>query len=172
MKLRRANSILSANKRLLLTVTQHCREVMHKTKREGGFVINKHSMLELELQQIIEMLESHLHELALLLNTAESTRLLVSGRYQLEEVYFWVLISRQLFKILDYRNDAIIRDNSSFLRELAVMGSAESKWMLQIADHTRKDSRTMRFTSLIALVYLPASLISVHLPIHPPQTET
>ena len=67
----------------------------------------------------------------------------------------------QLFKILDYRNDALVHDNGVSLKGLALKASSESNWMLCIAEQARYDSRTMRVASFIALIYLPASLVSV-----------
>ena len=135
---------------------------MKKTHAESAVATNFDSMLESRLQQCLETVETHLQELKLLLDTSESTRLLVSthfGHIPPSKIYssdMW-----QLFKILDYRNDSTILENGFSLRRLAVTASSEGKLMLQIAEHTRKDSRTMRVASLIALIYLPASLVAV-----------
>ena len=52
------------------------------------------------------------------------------------------------------------------LRVLALKASSESRSMLSIAEHTRYDSRTMRIVSYIALIYLPANLVSVSNPLN------
>ena len=69
----------------------------------------------------------------------------------------------QLFKILDYRNDEVVHENIFSLKDFASIASGESKSMLYVTQHARNDSRVMEVASLIAMVYLPASLITVSL---------
>ena len=49
------------------------------------------------------------------------------------------------------------------MKDFASAASGESKSMLDVTQNARNDSSTMRVASLIALVYLPATLIAVSL---------
>lgn len=67
----------------------------------------------------------------------------------------------QILKILDFRNDEAIRENGTALRDLAAGASSENQFIVTIAEKTRKDSKVMRVATIIAIFYLPASLVAV-----------
>jgi hypothetical protein len=51
------------------------------------------------------------------------------------------------------------------MKDISSTMSNENKLMVYIADKTRRDSRTVKLMTMIALVYLPANLVSVSCPI-------
>ena len=67
---------------------------------------------------------------------------------------------RDLAQKASSQNDTML-SMAGQLKVLALKASSESRSMLSIAEHTRYDSRTMRIVSYIALIYLPANLVSV-----------
>lgn len=54
-----------------------------------------------------------------------------------------------------------IRDHVVSLQEIALRSHEESRIMGRIAQQTQKDSMTLKALTIIATVYLPASLIAV-----------
>lgn len=51
--------------------------------------------------------------------------------------------------------------NGAKLTQIAQADSIETKVMVSLADATARDSRMMRIATVIAMVYLPASLVMV-----------
>jgi hypothetical protein len=52
-------------------------------------------------------------------------------------------------------------NNGTNLRQLAQAGAVDNQNLAHITEETRKDSRTMRIATLIAMAYLPANLVTV-----------
>ncbi|KAI9779425.1 MAG: hypothetical protein M1839_007390 [Geoglossum umbratile] len=69
-------------------------------------------------------------------------------------------VSNLFFKILDYKNDNTMKENSRIMARMVATANAQSESLKIIAEKTRKDSRLMRIVAFITLVYLPASLIA------------
>lgn len=67
-------------------------------------------------------------------------------------------------KIMDLRNDSLIRTDTLSSIELAGRSVTENRAMVNIASQTAMDSHVTKIASLIALVYLPASLVTVSSP--------
>ena len=72
---------------------------------------------------------------------------------------------RDLAQKASSQNDTML-SMAGQLKVLALKASSESRSMLSIAEHARYDSRTMRIVSYIALIYLPANLVSVSNPLN------
>lgn len=68
---------------------------------------------------------------------------------------------KQSLKLAELRNDEAIKNNSIKQRELTAATAAESHLMAEIAKQTRQDSQKMKIASVIAVLFLPASLVSV-----------
>jgi hypothetical protein len=51
--------------------------------------------------------------------------------------------------------------NGVLLAQLAQVGAADNKVLATMTDKTQKDSRIMRIATIIAMVYLPANLVTV-----------
>ena len=64
-------------------------------------------------------------------------------------------------KIMDFRNDELLRANGISLKELADKSAQENEAMLAIARKAKADSRTMKIASLVATVYLPLTAATV-----------
>lgn len=54
-----------------------------------------------------------------------------------------------------------MHNNGVRLAQIAQADSTETKVMVSLADRTSRDSRTMRIATVIAMLYLPASLVMV-----------
>lgn len=66
-------------------------------------------------------------------------------------------------KIMDFRNDEQLEENSRTMKSLASETVLENRAMVTIANQTMADSRTMKIATVIATIYLPASLVTVGL---------
>jgi hypothetical protein len=62
---------------------------------------------------------------------------------------------------MDFRNDELLRENSAALKRVAEQTATENKSLVHISSQSASDSRTMRIATVIAMVYLPASLSMV-----------
>lgn len=63
--------------------------------------------------------------------------------------------------MLKFRHQEALQRNSTQLQQIAENEVQESKLMSEVAIWTYNDSRTTRIATVIALVYLPASLVLV-----------
>lgn len=68
--------------------------------------------------------------------------------------------SKLLFQILSHRHASLVQSNIFSLTNFASVAADESKAMLGVTQSAQIDSRAMRTASLIALAYLPATLIA------------
>ena len=66
-----------------------------------------------------------------------------------------------MVKIIDFRNDELLRANGDSLRELADQTVKENKAMLALARRAKADLRTMRIATLVATVFQPITVITV-----------
>jgi len=66
---------------------------------------------------------------------------------------------------LDFRNDEMAIKNSTVVQSILLAAGSESESLKRIAEKTQVDSRTMKILSRIALIYLPANLIAVCVPL-------
>jgi hypothetical protein len=71
--------------------------------------------------------------------------------------------------VLDLRNQEIFNGNSAQLHRISENNAKETQLMADIAKRTYSDSRTVRIATIIALIYLPANLVTVS---HPPKHHT
>ncbi|CAF9925437.1 MAG: hypothetical protein HETSPECPRED_005836 [Heterodermia speciosa] len=74
--------------------------------------------------------------------------------------------------ILQARGQELIYHNGLTLANIAQAQSAETKIMVALADKTRKDSRSMRIVTFIAMIYLPANLVMVSIKSKPAETRS
>lgn len=65
-----------------------------------------------------------------------------------------------LLKVLDYRNDLIMKDYSKIANELAGIANAQNTSLKVLARETKRDSRLVKVLTVIAIAYLPANLIA------------
>ena len=63
-----------------------------------------------------------------------------------------------------FRNDELLFKNSVSLKEIADETASENKAMVSMTGQFVVDSRTTKLATLIATVYLPASLLTVSSP--------
>lgn len=140
-RIRRILSIVQAQMQTLLDIKTYCKKLQQSSTGETTLTTTQSDHFELKIWECHKILQTYIHDLKSLLESAESTKSL-------------------LFKILDHRNDAVIHDNGSALRSLAQRSSFQSDLMLSMAEVTYYDSRTMRIISFIAMIYLPVSLVS------------
>ena len=66
-----------------------------------------------------------------------------------------------MFKIMDYRNDELLRANGTSLKDLADKTAHENGAMLAIARKAKADSQTMKIATLLATIYLPIIVVTV-----------
>ena len=66
-----------------------------------------------------------------------------------------------MLKILDLRNDEIVHQSGSTLSALAKEAALENKAMVSLAHQSLSDSLKMKVATVIAMFYLPASLVTV-----------
>lgn len=59
-------------------------------------------------------------------------------------------------------NEALNR-NSDLMREIAIAAKVENELMAVMVGKSQKDSHTIKLLTIIALIYLPASLVAVSL---------
>jgi Mg2+ and Co2+ transporter CorA len=70
----------------------------------------------------------------------------------------------QILKVLDCRNDLVMEDYSRVAAELAQTNNAQNNTLNIIARATKRDSRMMKVLTVIAIAYVPASVIAVRYP--------
>lgn len=68
---------------------------------------------------------------------------------------------RQISNVLSFCNQETLVRNGVSLAQLARAGADDNRALATIADKTWKDSRTVRITTIIAIIYLPANLVTV-----------
>ncbi|KAK6337401.1 hypothetical protein TWF730_002802 [Orbilia blumenaviensis] len=84
-----------------------------------------------------------------------------------DELLDWsCIIQSMINSILDFRNQESLKENGVQLkvvaqanRDEAQASAKEARHVAEIARHTYADSRIMRIATVIALIYLPASLV-------------
>ena len=67
----------------------------------------------------------------------------------------------QLLKLLDHKNTNLFNNNVEALRHLVAATNAQCDGIRDLAKKTQADSRSVKTLTLIAISYLPASLIAV-----------
>ena len=84
-------------------------------------------------------------------------------------------MAKKLFQVLQYRNDELIaRTNETIqqtsesihettvaMRRLSAKSSAESGIIATLTEEGRRDSRSMKILTFVAMLYLPATLLAV-----------
>jgi len=70
-------------------------------------------------------------------------------------------MNSQINAILEFRNQEVMKANGIQLQKIAENDSEGKKAVADIAQWTYNDSRTMRIATVIAMLYLPASLVLV-----------
>lgn len=71
----------------------------------------------------------------------------------------------QILKVLDCRNELIMKDYSKVATELARISNAQNNSMNTIAREARRDSRMVKVLTVIAMAYVPAGVIAVRYPL-------
>ncbi|KAF2814367.1 uncharacterized protein BDZ99DRAFT_554904, partial [Mytilinidion resinicola] len=143
-KLRQARAILESNISVGSSILRHAKDITPSLTRHRPMAIHNHMQLKSELVHYISDLRMHRRKASDLLDSTGSLDLLI-------------------LKLLDLRNYNVSNKNAAALKNLAEASSIESRLMVQIARHTSHDSRAMKFTSFIAVIFLPATLISADL---------
>jgi hypothetical protein len=69
--------------------------------------------------------------------------------------------NKQLFRLLDHRNDEVLHKNGEALRQISFSTQLASEDTKMLLGKTQEDSRSMKILTFIALIYLPASLVAV-----------
>ena len=76
----------------------------------------------------------------------------------------------QLSKIVEFRNDQVLRDTNramqatlDVLQNIAFQNQRENETLAKLALNGQSDSKTLKALTLIATMYLPASLIAVNM---------
>lgn len=64
-------------------------------------------------------------------------------------------------KILEYRNDETMQTHSQALRDLASAQKTEAENMTRLTRQTAQDSKMLKALTVMATLYLPASLLAV-----------
>lgn len=66
--------------------------------------------------------------------------------------------------LLDVRNDPTIRGYTEATRGLLLLAESSKKEaleMVEIAQRTKRDSRTMKIVTIVAMMYLPGTFVAV-----------
>lgn len=66
---------------------------------------------------------------------------------------------------MDFRHDELVRQNGDSLRLISEQTASDNKNMVAVAHEAAADSRTMKIATIIAMIYLPASLVAVSSPL-------
>lgn len=69
-------------------------------------------------------------------------------------------VSHVLVQILAYRNQEALIHTSENIRKIAETSKYESQTISMILKNTRQDSRTVKALSIVAVIYLPVSLVT------------
>ena len=103
--------------------------------------------------------------------TAISPPLALCLRSQIgySQSYYWSWFALLVLKltttqnqtIINFRNQELLARNGSYLAQLAQGQLVESRSATIASDKTNKDSRTVRIATLVAMFYLPATLVLV-----------
>lgn len=67
----------------------------------------------------------------------------------------------QIKSILELRNQDLLNINGRQLHVIAEANAKETQVMAEVAQYAYNDSRTVRIATVIAMIYLPASLVMV-----------
>jgi hypothetical protein len=78
----------------------------------------------------------------------------------------------QLSKILEFRNDEVTLRTSQAMRDNLEVLSRIALQSARIAEQAQKDSKILKALSVIATIYLPASLVAVRHGSHPVELST
>ncbi|KAF8245659.1 hypothetical protein K440DRAFT_662644 [Wilcoxina mikolae CBS 423.85] len=136
-KLEDAHSLLESNVDVASILSEHAKEM----QKRGLVLAETNERFQSEVRQYKLRLRYHVRSVQKHLGFSEDIRVLI-------------------FKIMDFRNDELLRANSISLKELAHETARENKAMLTIACKSKADSRTMKIATLIATIYLPISLVT------------
>lgn len=96
---------------------------------------------KIELHQYKIEVDSHIRNIKRHLRFSEDIRMLV-------------------LKIMDFRHDELVRQNGDSLRLISEQTASDNKNMVAVAHEAAADSRTMKIATIIAMIYLPASLVA------------
>lgn len=139
-KIRRVNlllgSCISTTESLMAHATEcYCQE--DGDERNG----NRSSEILLEFGQHVDVLKMHKAKASSLLESTQSIDFLTT-------------------KVLEFRQNHMTYNLNVSMENISRSMSNENKLMASTADQTRQDSKTIKTISIIALVYLPATLLS------------
>ncbi|KAL8794048.1 MAG: hypothetical protein Q9195_003348 [Heterodermia aff. obscurata] len=137
-KLYRLDMILKGSVRVLKSLSKHADTVHNSVgipqKSQTGF--------EQEIYIMFNEINSHTSTLSELLSNSEDIKSIT-------------------ISILELRNQEVHQKNSAQLQRIAEDEAKETKIMSELATGTYEDSRATRVATVIALIYLPASLVLV-----------
>ncbi|RYN47214.1 hypothetical protein AA0114_g7929 [Alternaria tenuissima] len=142
-KARRANLALKATASVLRCV-ESCIEEICRRQAKINCEFDASDLcatLKSELTQMGNHLEIHMRKARDIVENVSSVNMLIQ-------------------RILDLHNYNTLHTNSSKLQLISSSQALETGTMLQLAVTQQKDARVMKVASIIALVYLPASLVA------------
>ncbi|PVH99787.1 hypothetical protein DM02DRAFT_656070 [Periconia macrospinosa] len=142
-KARRAGSILSTTAQRLGVMKSLVEKIDHRqSKKDYEFETNnERAGLKMEIVKMDKHLKLHEQQAGEIIESVISVNKLIQ-------------------QMLELRNYSALHANNAKLQQLSTSQASETSIMLQLAVIQRQEARVMRVASIIALVYLPVSLVS------------
>ena len=124
------------------------------------------AVMRIEMEQMSIEMKSHKLTAQSLLNISDDLRFMVSYQivYGSDRLGLYKRannVATQGRNVLALYNQEMTINNGTSIRQLAQAGAVDNQNLAHITEETRKDSRTMRIATLIAMAYLPANLVTV-----------
>ncbi|KAF2805744.1 uncharacterized protein BDZ99DRAFT_574611 [Mytilinidion resinicola] len=140
-KARRACSAIASTIAVVAILGHQLDEAIRLECDQGPGPEDPSSDLKAEIKQLMLQLEAHARKARELIETVKNVNMLIQ-------------------RTLDLCNYSTVHSNNTALRQISASAAAENRAMLQLSDANRKDARIMKVASIIALAYLPASLVA------------
>ncbi|KAA8903439.1 hypothetical protein FN846DRAFT_908089 [Sphaerosporella brunnea] len=131
--------ILESNLDIAAILAEHASDLYQGAHAQVPLEAHEH--FRSEVQQYERMINCHIRNTRKHLRFAEAIHLLT-------------------LKIMDFRNDELLQENTDSMRVLAGETVSENKAMVTIANKSAADSRTVTIATVIALIYVPVSLVT------------
>lgn len=131
--------ILESNLDIAAILAEHASDLYQGAHAQVPLEAHEH--FRSEVQQYERIINCHIRNTRKHLRFAEAIHLLT-------------------LKIMDFRNDELLQENTDSMRVLAGETVSENKAMVTIANKSAADSRTVTIATVIALIYVPVSLVT------------
>ncbi|KAF7552679.1 hypothetical protein G7Z17_g4179 [Cylindrodendrum hubeiense] len=135
-KLYRMKTVLEGTLRTLSAIHSQAKEI----EKQRNVTPELHDLFLRELDSISRDLKSHCSTAEELLNISAD-------------------IKSTIHSIINFKNQDILNHNEVQLKVIAEKSVSDSESVKLLSELSYKDSRTMRITSVIALIYLPTNLV-------------